>query len=186
MSSSTASHSVLAYATVRGLICGWDRRIPRTIWKLQNDPALGKFVRLNWTLWHCILNIRKFWREFGKQPSGNIKGNLPDELRLLFKLCVSLKNCIFFLGLITSFVVDPSQCWLTVGTSNGELVCWDMRFQLPVAQLTHPRGKTFSDVLYYSSRFVSLHWCSDCYVVWTSIGGWSPQQSLFPHLLTLR
>ncbi|CAB4008676.1 Phosphoinositide 3-kinase regulatory subunit 4, partial [Paramuricea clavata] len=79
----TASHSVLAYATVRGLIYGWDIRTPNTIWKLQNDPALG---------------------------------------------------------LITSFVVDPSQYWLTAGTCNGELVCWDMRFQLPVARLTHPRG----------------------------------------------
>lgn len=38
-----ASHSVLAYATVRGLIYGWDLRAPKTIWKLQNDPALGKF-----------------------------------------------------------------------------------------------------------------------------------------------
>ena len=47
-----------------------------------------------------------------------------------------------FSGLITSFVVDPSQYWLTAGTCNGELVCWDMRFQLPVGRLTHPRGTT--------------------------------------------
>ncbi|XP_046850772.1 phosphoinositide 3-kinase regulatory subunit 4-like isoform X2 [Xenia sp. Carnegie-2017] len=79
----TASHSVLSYATVRGLIYGWDVRVSSTIWKLQNDPAFG---------------------------------------------------------LITSFFVHPSQCWLTVGTSHGEIICWDLRFQLPVARVTHPRG----------------------------------------------
>ena len=52
----------------------------------------------------------------------------------------SFSNVWKCVGLITSFVVDPSQCWLTAGTCNGELVCWDMRFQLPVARLTHPRG----------------------------------------------
>ena len=51
----------------------------------------------------------------------------------------SISICLFA-GLITSFVVDPSQYWLTAGTCNGELVCWDMRFQLPVGRLTHPRG----------------------------------------------
>ena len=40
----SASHSVLAYATVRGLIYGWDIRASKTIWKLQNDPALGTLI----------------------------------------------------------------------------------------------------------------------------------------------
>ncbi|EDO39636.1 predicted protein [Nematostella vectensis] len=43
-------------------------------------------------------------------------------------------------GLITSFVVDPCHCWLAVGTSTGNLVCWDLRFQLPITSLSHPRG----------------------------------------------
>lgn len=42
------------------------------------------------------------------------------------------------LGLISSFAVDPLQCWLTCGTSDGALVCWDMRFQLPITQIIHP------------------------------------------------
>lgn len=44
------------------------------------------------------------------------------------------------LGVITSFVVDPCHSWLTVGTSAGMLVCWDLRFQLPITNLSHPRG----------------------------------------------
>jgi phosphoinositide-3-kinase regulatory subunit 4 len=43
-------------------------------------------------------------------------------------------------GLITSFVVSPSQCWLSLGTSTGTHVCWDMRFQLPITTWKHPGG----------------------------------------------
>uniref|UniRef100_A0A8C2CFJ6 non-specific serine/threonine protein kinase n=1 Tax=Cyprinus carpio TaxID=7962 RepID=A0A8C2CFJ6_CYPCA len=42
------------------------------------------------------------------------------------------------LGLITSFAVDMHQCWLCVGTSNGTMACWDMRFQLPISSHSHP------------------------------------------------
>ena len=51
-------------------------------------------------------------------------------------------NFVFvcLLGVITSFVVDPCHSWLTVGTSAGMLVCWDLRFQLPITNLSHPRG----------------------------------------------
>ncbi|KAG5271243.1 hypothetical protein AALO_G00177500 [Alosa alosa] len=42
------------------------------------------------------------------------------------------------LGLITSFAVDMHQCWLSVGTSNGTMACWDMRFQLPISNHSHP------------------------------------------------
>ncbi|KAJ8371484.1 hypothetical protein AAFF_G00308020 [Aldrovandia affinis] len=42
------------------------------------------------------------------------------------------------LGLITSFTVDMHQCWLCVGTSNGTMACWDMRFQLPISNHSHP------------------------------------------------
>ncbi|KAA0703513.1 Phosphoinositide 3-kinase regulatory subunit 4 [Triplophysa tibetana] len=41
-------------------------------------------------------------------------------------------------GLITSFAVDMHQCWLCVGTSNGTMACWDMRFQLPISSHSHP------------------------------------------------
>ncbi|XP_043922670.1 phosphoinositide 3-kinase regulatory subunit 4 [Protopterus annectens] len=42
------------------------------------------------------------------------------------------------LGLITSFAVDVHQCWLCIGTSNGTMACWDMRFQLPISSHSHP------------------------------------------------
>ncbi|KAI6074687.1 Non-specific serine/threonine protein kinase [Aix galericulata] len=42
------------------------------------------------------------------------------------------------LGLITSFAVDIHQCWLCIGTSNGTMACWDMRFQLPISSHSHP------------------------------------------------
>lgn len=43
-------------------------------------------------------------------------------------------------GLITSFAVHHSQCWLAVGTSSGTHICWDMRFQLPINSIVHPTG----------------------------------------------
>ena len=45
-------------------------------------------------------------------------------------------------GLITSFAVHHTQCWLAVGTSSGCQVCWDMRFQLPINTITHPTGES--------------------------------------------
>ncbi|XP_028280829.1 phosphoinositide 3-kinase regulatory subunit 4 [Parambassis ranga] len=42
------------------------------------------------------------------------------------------------LGLITSFAVDMHQCWLCLGTSSGTMACWDMRFQLPISNHSHP------------------------------------------------
>ncbi|KAJ0000653.1 hypothetical protein NQD34_012495 [Periophthalmus magnuspinnatus] len=42
------------------------------------------------------------------------------------------------LGLITSFCVDMHQCWLCLGTSSGTMACWDMRFQLPISNHSHP------------------------------------------------
>lgn len=43
-------------------------------------------------------------------------------------------------GLISSFAVHHSQCWLSVGTSSGTHVCWDLRFQLPITSIVHPTG----------------------------------------------
>jgi len=43
-------------------------------------------------------------------------------------------------GLVTSFTVDPFQCWLCCGTSEGTIVCWDMRFQLPITTIQHAGG----------------------------------------------
>ncbi|EEC06819.1 phosphoinositide 3-kinase regulatory subunit, putative [Ixodes scapularis] len=49
-------------------------------------------------------------------------------------------------GVITSFCVDPQHSWLVCGTSDGKLVCWDMRFQLPINTITHPSGSRVRQV----------------------------------------
>ncbi|KAJ9580221.1 hypothetical protein L9F63_004121 [Diploptera punctata] len=41
-------------------------------------------------------------------------------------------------GVLTTFCVDPHQCWLAVGTSSGYIICWDLRFQLPISMFDHP------------------------------------------------
>ena len=41
-------------------------------------------------------------------------------------------------GLVTTFDVHPNRSWMVLGTSNGTMVCWDMRFHLPVTSITHP------------------------------------------------
>ncbi|KAL3861428.1 hypothetical protein ACJMK2_007462 [Sinanodonta woodiana] len=79
----TGSQSVLAYATVSGVLIGWDHRSPELAWKLKNDPKMG---------------------------------------------------------LITSFDVHQSQCWLALGTSSGTHICWDLRFGLPITSIAHPTG----------------------------------------------
>lgn len=40
-------------------------------------------------------------------------------------------------GLMTCLVVDPKQHWLCVATVSGKHVCWDLRFRLPVTQVSH-------------------------------------------------
>ncbi len=37
----TGSQNVVCYATVHGLLVGWDLRAPRIVWKLKNDPKHG-------------------------------------------------------------------------------------------------------------------------------------------------
>lgn len=54
---------------------------------------------------------------------------------------IILRQSILSVGLITSFAVHHSQCWLAVGTSSGTHICWDMRFQLPINSIVHPTGK---------------------------------------------
>ena len=73
-----------------------------------------------------------------------------------FSVVISYSNFdVCLSGVITSFVVDPCHSWLTVGTSAGMLVCWDLRFQLPITSLSHPRGTFFvsPNFLTYDDRF---------------------------------
>ena len=41
-------------------------------------------------------------------------------------------------GVITTFCIDPSSSWLAIGTSSGRHVCWDLRFNLKIAEIKHP------------------------------------------------
>lgn len=43
-------------------------------------------------------------------------------------------------GVITSFCMDSQHSWLTLGTSSGYHVAWDLRFQLPITTIVHPTG----------------------------------------------
>lgn len=43
-------------------------------------------------------------------------------------------------GLVTSLAVNRSQCWLAAGTCMGTVVCWDMRFRMPINKIQHPSG----------------------------------------------
>ncbi|XP_011497042.1 PREDICTED: phosphoinositide 3-kinase regulatory subunit 4 [Ceratosolen solmsi marchali] len=43
-------------------------------------------------------------------------------------------------GVITSFCINNYQQWLTLGTSSGVHICWDLRFQLPISNIKHPTG----------------------------------------------
>lgn len=44
-------------------------------------------------------------------------------------------------GVITTFCVDPHHSWLTLGTSSGSHITWDMRFQLQITKIQHPTSK---------------------------------------------
>lgn len=60
------------------------------------------------------------------------------------------------LGLITSYCVDPHNCWLVVGTSSGNLVCWDLRFQLPITTVNHPTGARVRRLLLHPQQQSSV------------------------------
>lgn len=51
-------------------------------------------------------------------------------------------------GVITTFCVDSHHSWLTLGTSSGFHITWDMRFQLPITTIEHPTGY----LLFFSVR----------------------------------
>uniref|UniRef100_A0A182P1N3 non-specific serine/threonine protein kinase n=1 Tax=Anopheles epiroticus TaxID=199890 RepID=A0A182P1N3_9DIPT len=55
-------------------------------------------------------------------------------------------------GVITTFCIDPSSSWLTVGTSSGRHVCWDLRFQLPIAEIKHPHDARIRRVAHHPTE----------------------------------
>lgn len=56
------------------------------------------------------------------------------------------------LGLVTSFCTDPHHCWLVVGTANGNMICWDLRFQLPITTIKHPTGARIRSLLVHPKQ----------------------------------
>ncbi|KAJ8665411.1 hypothetical protein QAD02_007073 [Eretmocerus hayati] len=50
-------------------------------------------------------------------------------------------------GVITSFCINSQQQWLACGTSSGMHICWDLRFQLPIANVEHPTGSRVRKVI---------------------------------------
>ena len=81
-------------------------------------------------------------------------------------ICYTIHDSVLvcLLGVITSFVVDPCHSWLTVGTSAGMLVCWDLRFQLPITNLSHPRGN--ASVLWLTFK---CWWCSYAHFAYRTV-----------------
>ncbi|GFQ80252.1 phosphoinositide 3-kinase regulatory subunit 4 [Trichonephila clavata] len=59
-------------------------------------------------------------------------------------------------GLITSFCTDPHHCWLVVGTSRGNMICWDLRFQLPITTITHPTNSRIRNMLVHPRKRSSI------------------------------
>ncbi|XP_012944552.1 phosphoinositide 3-kinase regulatory subunit 4 [Aplysia californica] len=68
-------------------------------------------------------------------------------------------------GLITSFAVNQSQSWLAVGTYSSTLVCWDMRFRMPINRIHHPSGRRVRRVAMHPSEqswlVASFNWHSE-------------------------
>ncbi|XP_071037345.1 phosphoinositide 3-kinase regulatory subunit 4 isoform X3 [Parasteatoda tepidariorum] len=59
-------------------------------------------------------------------------------------------------GVITSFCTDPHHCWLVVGTSRGHMICWDLRFQLPITTVTHPTNSRIRHMLVHPKKKSSI------------------------------
>ncbi|XP_065073829.1 phosphoinositide 3-kinase regulatory subunit 4 [Ochlerotatus camptorhynchus] len=55
-------------------------------------------------------------------------------------------------GVITTFCVDPTSSWLTVGTSSGRHICWDLRFRLPIAEIKHPHDSRIRRVSHHPTE----------------------------------
>lgn len=43
-------------------------------------------------------------------------------------------------GVISCFCLDTHHNWLTLGTSSGFHIVWDLRFQLRISTIEHPTG----------------------------------------------
>uniref|UniRef100_A0A2C9M689 non-specific serine/threonine protein kinase n=1 Tax=Biomphalaria glabrata TaxID=6526 RepID=A0A2C9M689_BIOGL len=85
-------------------------------------------------------------------------------------------------GLITSFAVNQSQCWLAAGTSSGALVCWDMRFRMPINKMQHASGRKVRRLTMHPSEqsllVASFNWNNEV-SMWDAETG-QRQRTLWP------
>ncbi|CAL1546383.1 unnamed protein product [Lymnaea stagnalis] len=85
-------------------------------------------------------------------------------------------------GLITSFAVNQSQCWLAAGTCSGALVCWDMRFRMPINKMQHASGRRVRRVTMHPSEqswlVASFNWNNEV-SMWDAETG-QRQKTLWP------
>ncbi|KAK0061121.1 phosphoinositide 3-kinase regulatory subunit 4 [Biomphalaria pfeifferi] len=85
-------------------------------------------------------------------------------------------------GLITSFAVNQSQCWLAAGTCSGALVCWDMRFRMPINKMQHASGRKVRRLTMHPSEqsllVASFNWNNEV-SMWDAETG-QRQKTLWP------
>uniref|UniRef100_A0A4W3GSE5 Phosphoinositide 3-kinase regulatory subunit 4 n=1 Tax=Callorhinchus milii TaxID=7868 RepID=A0A4W3GSE5_CALMI len=137
-------HSIFATCSNDGTVKIWDSQ------KMEGKTTTTRILDLKDD--GCVVDIHHF--NSGAQSVlayATVNGSLVGwDLRSSTNAWV-LKHDLR-LGLITSFAVDIHQCWLCIGTSNGTMACWDMRFQLPISSHCHPARARIRRLLMHPLR----------------------------------
>uniref|UniRef100_A0A674AVN1 non-specific serine/threonine protein kinase n=1 Tax=Salmo trutta TaxID=8032 RepID=A0A674AVN1_SALTR len=123
-------HSIFATASNDGTVKVWDSQ------KMEGKTTTTRFLDQKDD--GCVVDIHHF--NSGAQSVlayATVNGSLVGWDLRSNSNAWTLRHDLR-LGLITSFTVDMHQCWLCLGTSNGTMACWDMRFQLPISNHSHP------------------------------------------------
>uniref|UniRef100_A0A8C5B2X8 non-specific serine/threonine protein kinase n=1 Tax=Gadus morhua TaxID=8049 RepID=A0A8C5B2X8_GADMO len=123
-------HSIFATASNDGTVKVWDSQ------KMEGKTTTTRVLDLQGD--GCVVDIHHF--NSGAQSVlayATVNGGLVGWDLRCHTNAWTLRHDLR-LGLITSFSVDMHQCWLCLGTSNGTMACWDMRFQLPISNHSHP------------------------------------------------
>uniref|UniRef100_A0A8C7F0Y7 non-specific serine/threonine protein kinase n=1 Tax=Oncorhynchus kisutch TaxID=8019 RepID=A0A8C7F0Y7_ONCKI len=123
-------HSIFATASNDGTVKVWDSQ------KMEGKTTTTRFLDQKDD--GCVVDVHHF--NSGAQSVlayATVNGSLVGWDLRSNSNAWTLRHDLR-LGLITSFTVDMHQCWLCLGTSNGTMACWDMRFQLPISNHSHP------------------------------------------------
>eukprot|EP01135_Chromosphaera_perkinsii_P009282 Nk52_evm34s1705 gene=Nk52_evmTU34s1705 len=88
----------------------------------------------------CVVDIKHFNRDLPSVLSyatvrGNIYGYDLRSNKGIWKLENEPSQ-----GLIRSYIVSRCSNWLCLGTGDGVMTIWDIRFQLPIKSWVYPRG----------------------------------------------